>query len=255
MMLDLYVRADAWYHRFDPRTKFGLTLLFVVAAALIRSPLAMFALLALLHILPLSSRVPPARLLAAWRPLWPITLVILVLGSFTWGAGAASVWWRWGQVSVGPASVLQAVTMALRVDALAFAFSLLLWTTEQGELVAGLTRLGLPHSASLTLAMSMQFVPTFGRIFGEIMEAQESRGLVIPRNPLRAARAYLPVLIPLIITALRTVDHLAMALAARGYGAASRRTSRRQLRMRRADALALAGGAVVLLVVLLARGL
>ncbi|MBC7241504.1 MAG: hypothetical protein H5T60_03540, partial [Anaerolineae bacterium] len=92
-------------------------------------------------------------------------------------------------------------------------------------------------------------------IFGEIMEAQESRGLVIPRNPLRAARAYLPVLIPLIITALRTVDHLAMALAARGYGVASRRTSRRQLRMRRADALALAGGAVVLLAVLLARGL
>ncbi|MGC8826861.1 MAG: energy-coupling factor transporter transmembrane component T family protein [Anaerolineae bacterium] len=255
MMLDLYVRADAWYHRLDPRTKFGLTLLFAAAAALIRSPLAMFALLALLHILPLSSRVPLARLLAAWRPLWPITLIILVLGSFTWGAASMQAWWRWGQVSVGPASVLQAVTMALRVDALAFAFSLLLWTTEQGELVAGLTRLGLPHSASLTLAMSMQFVPTFGRIFSEIMEAQESRGLVIPRSPLRAARAYLPVLIPLIITALRTVDHLAMALAARGYGAARRRTGRRQLRMRGADALALAGGAVILLIVLLARGL
>lgn len=255
MMLDLYIRRDAWYHRLDPRTKFGLTLLFVLAAALIGHPLGMFALLALLHILPLSSKIPPARLLSAWRPLWPITLIILVLGSFTWGAGEAAVWWRWGQVSVGPASVLQAVTMALRVDTLAFAFSLLLWTTEQGELVAGLTRLGLPHAASLTLAMSMQFVPTFGRIFSEIMEAQESRGLVIPRNPLRAARAYLPVLIPLIITALRTVDHLAMALAARGYGSAGRRTSRRQLRMRGVDVLALAGGAAVLMAVLLSQGL
>lgn len=252
MMLDLYVRRDAWYHRLDPRTKFGLTLLFVVMAALIGHPLGMLALLALLHILPLSSRVPPERLLSAWRPLWPITFIILVLGSFTWGAGEAAVWWRWGQVSVGPASVLQAAVMALRVDALAFAFSLLLWTTEQGELVAGLTRLGLPHAASLTLAMSMQFVPTFGRIFREILEAQESRGLVIPRNPLRAARAYLPVLIPLIITALRTVDHLAMALAARGYGAARRRTSRRQLRIRPLDVAALAIGTVLLVVVLLA---
>ncbi|MGQ9667762.1 MAG: energy-coupling factor transporter transmembrane component T family protein [Anaerolineae bacterium] len=252
MMLDLYIRRDAWYHRLDPRTKFGLTLLFVILAALIVHPLGMFALLVLLHILPLSSQVPPARLLSAWRPLWPITLIILVLGSFTWGAGETAVWWRWGQVSVGPAGVLQAVTMALRVDALAFAFSLLLWTTEQGELVAGLTRLGLPHAASLTLAMSMQFVPTFGRIFREILEAQESRGLVIPRNPLRAARAYLPVLIPLIITALRTVDHLAMALAARGYGFAGRRTSRRQLHLRPLDGIALAGGIIFLVVVLLA---
>ena len=241
MNVDLYVRRDAWFHRLDPRTKFATTLAFVVIVLVASHwPVMAIALLAL-HVLAASSRIPARHLMLAWRTLLPITVMILLLSSLTLGdAGGAAL------VSLGPLTTttettLQALTMALRVDALAFAFLVMLWATEQGEMVTGLTRLGLSHAVSLTLAIAMQFVPTFGRIFEEILDAQRSRGLVIPRlNPFGAARAYLPVLIPLLITALRTADHLSMALSARGYAPDGLRSSRRQLQLARADWLALA---------------
>jgi len=169
-------------------------------------------------------------------------LLILLLSSITLvppGAGLLRV----GPVGITLQSILGALALALRVNAMAFGFMLLLWTTEQGELVAGLTRLGLSYEASLTIAVAMQFVPTFGRIAGEILEAQQARGLVVPRrNPLAIARAYLPVLVPLLITALRTADNLSLALIARGYRAGAPRSSRRQLRLRRADWLLMLAG-------------
>jgi energy-coupling factor transporter transmembrane protein EcfT len=252
--VDLYVRSDGWLHRLDPRTRFAFTLIFIALALIVNRPVPMLATLLVLHVTPLSSQIPVRYLAQAWRALWPITLMIIALSSLTLGAGAANLLVRIGPFSVTGTSLSTAITMALRVDCLAFAFLVTLWTTPQGELVAGLTRLGLPHGASLTLAIAMQFVPTFGRIFGEIMEAQQSRGLIIPRlNPLKAARAYLPVLVPLLITALRTADNLSMALSARGYGAGEKRTSRRQLHMAGGDWLTLAALAALLALSLLWR--
>lgn len=231
MTLDLYVRRDAWFHRLDPRTKLAFVLFWVIALFVMNAPWPMLVALALVHMLAWTTRVPADRLGQAWRALWPITLLIVVLGSITWGAAGPTLI-RMGPLSVSTSSLLQAITMAARVDALAFGFLLLLWTTEQGELIAGLTRLGLSYGASLTLAIAMQFVPLLSRIFGEILEAQQSRGLIIPRwNPIAAGRAYLPVLVPLLITALRMADNLSMALVARGYGADTPRSSRRQLRL------------------------
>ena len=231
MNTDLYVRREAWFHRLDPRTKFATTLCFAALALILNQPEAMFGALAALHLLSLSTRIPARRLGETWRALLVVTLMIVVLNSILLSP-APDALFRLGPIYVTPGSIRQALFMALRINTLAFAFMLTLWTTEQGELVAGMTRLGLPHGLSLTLAIAMQFIPTFVRISGEIMEAQQARGLVIPRrNPVKAARAYLPVLVPLLITALRTADNLSMALAARGYGAGGTRSSRRQLRL------------------------
>ena len=240
MNVDLYVRRESWFHRLDPRTKFAVTLAFIIMVLVINKPLAMFGALGILHFLPLSCQIPFRRLAQAWRALLPITILIILLSSLTISDAGPDALLQMGPLSVTTATILQAVTMALRVDSLAFAFLLMLWTTEQGELVAGLTKLRLSHGASLTLAIAMQFVPTFGRIFEEIVEAQQSRGLIIPRfNPVGAARAYLPVLVPLLITALRTADNLSMALSARGYDAGGKRSSRRQLHMAGLDWLVL----------------
>jgi energy-coupling factor transport system permease protein len=84
--------------------------------------------------------------------------------------------------------------------------------------------------------MALQQVIVFRRLFYQILEAQQSRGLMLPRrNPFRAARAYVPVLVPLLIHALRSVDNLSLALQSRGFGTARKRTSRRQLRVQGRD--------------------
>jgi energy-coupling factor transport system permease protein len=112
----------------------------------------------------------------------------------------------------------------------------MLWTTEPGDLVAGLTRLWIPYTVGLAFVMALQYVMTFQQRFQQILEAQQSRGLTLPRaNPIRAARTYVPVIVPLIISALRSVDSLTLALQSRGFGARGKRTSRRVLRMRARD--------------------
>jgi energy-coupling factor transport system permease protein len=249
--LDLYVRRPGWLQRADPRAKFALVVFLTVAFLASDQVAPLLAGLLLTHALALSTGVPARSLAALWRTLWSLTLLILLLSSITWdGAGPALV--QLGRFSITPASILAAASLALRVDALAFGFMLLLWTTEQGEMVAGLTRLGLPFGASLAIAIAMQFVPSLARVAGEIMEAQQARGLRVPRrNPIAIGRAYLPVLVPLLITALRMADHLALALEARGYRPGVPRTSRRQLRMAGPDwviagaATALAAAAVL----------
>jgi energy-coupling factor transport system permease protein len=96
--------------------------------------------------------------------------------------------------------------------------------------------MGVPFTIGLSFVMTVQYVFSFRRLFHQILEAQQSRGLIIARaNPIRAARAYVPVIVPLLIAALRSVDGLTLALLSRGFGAGTRRSSRRVLRMRMHD--------------------
>ncbi|MEJ2027167.1 MAG: energy-coupling factor transporter transmembrane component T, partial [Limibacillus sp.] len=90
-------------------------------------------------------------------------------------------------------------------------------------LAAGLVRLGVPFAVGFSFVMTLQYVFTFRRLFHQILEAQQSRGLVTPRaNPIRAVRTYVPVIVPLLIAALRSVDSLTLALMSRGFGSGTR---------------------------------
>jgi energy-coupling factor transport system permease protein len=148
-------------------------------------------------------------------------------------------------VALGPLSITgpaigRAAGIAARIVGISLALSLMLWTTEPGALAAGLARMGVPLSIGLMFVMTLQYVFTFRRMFHQILEAQQSRGLILARaNPIRAARAYVPVIVPLLIAALRSVDSLTLALLSRGFGAGTPRTSRRVLRMRTQDWLSL----------------
>ena len=238
-------------YRLDPRSK----LLFVVSLALYLALLSrtegMLLVLVGLHLLAVLSRGTRARLPLLWRALLPLVVTILLLGSLRWrpehpllAAGPVAVTW---------ASLWGVVGLAARVSALSLGLSLMLWTTEPGDLVAGLTRLGVPYTGGLSFVMALQYVMTFQQRFQQILEAQQSRGLILSRgNPIRAARTYIPVIVPLIISALRSADSLALAMQSRGFGASAvgargKRTSRRVLRLRARDWIFLMGAWAILL--------
>jgi energy-coupling factor transport system permease protein len=235
----------SFLYRLDPRSK----VLFVAGVslylALVSSTGALLLALLALHLLALLSRGTRSRILSLWKGLWPLIATIVLLGSLRWHPADAVV-------SLGPIGVtLQAVWIAVgsgtRIAALTVAFSLLLWTTEPSDTVVGLTRLGLPFVVGLPAVIALQYVATFSRRFDQILEAQQSRGLALPRgNPVRIVRTYLPVLVPLIISALRSADHLALALQSRGFEAQGQRTYRRVLHMRARDWIFLLATAAVL---------
>jgi energy-coupling factor transport system permease protein len=227
-------RAGDLLYRLDPRTKLLAVGVLVISLALAARTPALLLALAGLHGVSLLSRGTRSRIGPLWRVLWPLPLTIVVLGSLRWQARPALA--ALGPISITGPALWGALGVAARIVSVSVGLSLLLWTTEPGELAAGLTRLGLPFTLGLSFVMVLQYVFTFRRTFHQILEAQQSRGLIVPRaNPIRAVRTYVPVIVPLLISALRSVDSLTLALLSRGFGANRRRSSRRTLRLRALD--------------------
>jgi energy-coupling factor transporter ATP-binding protein EcfA2/energy-coupling factor transporter transmembrane protein EcfT len=225
--------------RLDPRAK----LLFVIGLfaylALESTPASLLLVLLGLHLLAALSAHTRPRVGALWRSLLPLLVTIILLGSLSWRPREPLL--ALGPVGVTLESLWYAAGMAARIAALSLGLSLVLWTTGVGETVAALSRLGLPFVIGFPAVVALQYVTTFQRLFGRILEAQQSRGLTLPRgNPVRAARTYIPVLIPLLIGALRAADSLALALQSRGFGAGHPRSCRYVLRFGMRDALFLA---------------
>jgi energy-coupling factor transport system permease protein len=237
----LYVPGDSWLHRTDPRVKLSFALL-ATGALLTLGSLPLFLLFrALCHAVLISVRIPLARVAWAWRLMAPITILIPILWPvFSTTEGAVLI--QLGPIMVTWPDVWQGLATAARVDALAFAYFLWLFTTDQMDMVLGFVNLGIPYEWGLTVAIALRYVPTLEASFEQVMDAQRARGLVIPRsNPLRAGRAYMPALIPMLINALKTIENLSRAFEARAFGASGRRrTSRRHLRFTMADGLLLA---------------
>jgi energy-coupling factor transport system permease protein len=230
----VYVPGRGFLYQLDPRAK----LIFVIAVggylALETAPIVLLLALAILHILGLLSESTRSRLPPLWKTMWPLLITIILLGSLRWRA--ENTLWGIGPITITLGSIWTSVGLAARIAGLSLTLSLLLWTTDPGDAVAGLTRLGVPFELGFPFVMALEYVVTFKRTFDQILEAQQSRGLTLSRgNPVRMARAYIPVLVPLIITALRSVDSLALALQSRGFAAGRKRTSRRMLRLRRVD--------------------
>lgn len=237
----LYVPGDSWLHRLDPRVKLGFALLATVALMSLGS-LPLFVLfLVLCHGILLSARVPAARFVWAWRLMLPITIMIPVLWP-VFSTAAGPVLLRLGPVTVTWLDIWQGLAMATRVDAMAFAFFVWLFATDQADMVQAFVNLGVPYEWGLTVTIALRYMPTLHTAFERVMDAQRARGLVISHtNPLQAARAYIPGLVPMLILALRTAENLSRALEARAFGAPGRcRTSRRRLHFVLSDGLILA---------------
>lgn len=237
----MFVPGVSWLHALDPRVKLAFAVLVTLVLLSLGHVFVFVGCLALCHAILLSARVPFARLAWAWRLMLPITVMIPLLWPlFTAADGPPIV--QVGPLIITAPSLWQGVAAALRVDALAFAGFVWLFTTDQAAMVLGFVRLGVPYEWGLSLAIALRYIPTLYTMWEGVLDAQQARGLDLSGgNPLRLARAYIPALVPMLILTLRTAEHLSRALEARAFGAPGYcRTSRRQLRFTGRDAMVLA---------------
>ena len=245
MDADLYVPGDGWLHRADPRVKFLLSGVLLVLCLIWRDPALIGVALALEHVMLATDRVPWERIAWVWKALAVIIVLVVVLWPLFDPSGQ-QVLWAWGWIRLTRENLVMAVVMGLRVPALGFACFLTLFTTSQARLIRGLTAVGVPYGAGLTLATALRYIPVFLRIVRSVLDAQRARGLDISSgSPLARARAYLPVLVAVIIRAYRMSQGVGRAMATRGLGIrppqGRGRTSRVALAMRPADWAMLAG--------------
>ena len=110
----------------------------------------------------------------------------------------------------------QGALLALRLLALALIIFVWLFTTDQASMVKGFSALRMPYNWALTLSLALRYLPIFAGLFSQVRDAQQARGLDLQQRGLnRRLRAYRPVLVAMIINALRQSEHLGWALEAR----------------------------------------
>ncbi len=217
-------------HRFDPRCKLPLALLFAVLFFLpLRLPLlaAYLGAVSLAIWLFLGFR----ELLRPLRTIAPLLLLVLLL---------TPPLRRGGQVylSLGGFALLSAVGvreaafLALRLAGITFSFFALLRSTEPADLILALRAFGLPFAAGLVVSVALQYMPGLSGLYEQVQDAHRLRraeNSSPAAKGLKAARALIPQLTSVLILSIRRIPLLAMALELRGVGLRTRRTSLRRL--------------------------
>jgi len=237
--VDLYTEADTFLHRMDPRVKILAVILLSLLAFVLSGLYSLLVLLAFIFLLLFLARATLSRTLFALKFVLRFMVLIIILWPIFDPSGTP-VLASFGPVKITEPAVWRGVTSAARVGCLATVWYILMFTTSQRDLVRALVKMGVRFDFGLALAISLRFLPTFGALIDSIKDAQRARGLELAKGgPLRRSRNYVAVLVPTIVSALRTADSLSLALQSRAYGARADRTYLRDLRMRSSDGLVL----------------
>ena len=251
--LGQYFPGDTPVHRLDPRTKLILTIVYIVALFIADTPAGYALVLAALIAVAALGHIPARALLRGLKPLVFIIVFTGVLNLF-FTAGDDYLF-RWRFIKITSAGVRNAVAMVVRVMLLVSGTFLLTYTTSPlaitdglESLLSPLKKVGVPvYELSLMMSIALRFIPTLIEETDRIMSAQKARGADLETGGLiRRARALLPLLIPLFVSAFRRADELSVAMECRCYNGGQGRTRMKELEMHRGDALALLAGAVLL---------
>lgn len=239
--LGQYFPAPSPMHRTDPRLKICLT---VCAIVLIFSSQNFFALALAVGYIGAGialSRIPLKMYLKSLKPIVFLIVLTAVLNLF-YGTGEPLV--RWGWLTITKNGVLNCVFVSLRIVLLILTSSVLTFTTSPTQLTDAIERLLRPlsklhvpvHEFAMMMTIALRFVPTLLEETDKIMSAQKARGADMESGGvIQRAKALIPVLIPLFISAFRRAYDLATAMESRCYHGGEGRTKMKVLRFGAGD--------------------
>lgn len=214
-------------HNLDPRIKFiYVCTIFAIAVAFWE----------LLPLIVLFLMQVPLVLLAGVKRQWLRSMRgAAFLATVIFLTNLVAAYLRDGYVVTAP-SLENAVAMTLRFVVLVESFSVFFLTTSPDHLGLALEQTRVPYEFVFAFTTAVRFVPVLAEEAQTIMDAQKARGLELERgNFLKRIRNYIPILIPLIISAIRRSLELAEAMESRAWGAAKKRTNLYALRMHKGD--------------------
>ena len=250
-----YYPVDSWVHRLDPRIKIVLTIAMIVAVFLVRSMIGYAMILVFIYLAAAMSNVPFRLLIKGLRPLRFILILTFLLNLFFQGGNEPEVLVHWWIITITRAGLRQAIYFSLRLAMLVVCTSLMTLTTSPIQLSDGMELLLSPlkiirfpaHELAMMMSIALRFIPTLLEEADKIMKAQMARGADFESGHLIArAKAMVPLLVPLFVSAFRRAGDLAMAMEARCYHGGEGRTRLRVLKLGRSDAIAVL--AVVMLI-------
>ena len=248
--LGQYFPGDTIVHRLDARTKLILVVLYIIALFQADGWVSYTAVLLATAACMVLSQIKPGTIFKGLKPMLFIIVLTAALNIFyTQGTPIIPGWiitWE---------GIARSIKMILRIVLLITGTFLLTYTTSPIALTDGLELLMNPlkkikvpvHEMTMMMSMALRFIPTLIEETDKIMSAQKARGADFETGSLvQRAKALLPVLVPLFVSAFRRADELAVAMESRCYHGGEGRTSMKQPKMLGRDWAALAVGVIFL---------
>jgi energy-coupling factor transport system permease protein len=214
-------------HNLDPRVKFIYVIAVFVAAILFGQILPLIALFILQVPFVLAARVHRQWLRSLRGALFLAASIFLLNLLFHWiNAGYVLL----------AADIEFSAAMTLRFIVLVESFSVFFLTTSPDMLGLALEQSRVPYEFSFAFTTAVRFVPVLAEEAQTIMDAQKARGLELEKGGfMKRIRNYIPILIPLIVSAIRRSLELAEAMESRAWGAVKKRTNLYALKLHRGD--------------------
>lgn len=235
--LGQFFPGNSLVHRLDPRTKLIALIAYIVALFLASSFISYAIMAALLALSIAVSRVPLKSIMRGMKPVLFIAVFTALLNMFyTPGTHVLFSFWIFTLTAEG---LVRAFFMVLRIMMLVSGTFLLTYTTSPILLTDGLESLMSPlkvlrvpvHELAMMMSIALRMIPTLIEETDKIMAAQKARGADFESgNLIQRAKALIPILVPLFVSAFRRADELATAMECRCYHGGEGRTRLRQLK-------------------------
>lgn len=244
--LGQYYNEDSIIHFLDPRTKINAVIIYLIAIFLADKYVSYgLAFLFLMFCIKLS-KIP---IIFITRGLKSLIFLLLLSVVFNLFMTPGNVIFKFGILSITYEGLNLTIKMALRLVVIVLFSSLLTLTTTPMELTNGiemnlkfLKRFKLPISdIALMMSIALRFVPILIEEVDKIMKAQMSRGASFyDNNIIKRAKSYVPLLVPIFVSAFRRSNDLALAMEARCYNDSDNRTKLNPLHYKKNDFIAYA---------------
>ncbi len=241
-----YVPGDSLLHKTDPRTKIILTFVMMIFIFMITTYWGYLLLSLFTALTIVTANIPFKFVLKGLKPVVFIVIFAGVINMFTIGGRTI---FEIGILRMTYEGLDTAVKMSIRLFLLIITASMLTYTTTPIALTDGIEKLMGPlkrirvpvHEIAMMMTIALRFIPTLLEETDKIIKAQSSRGADFDSgNMVERAKSFIPVLIPLFISAFRRADELATAMEARCYRGSEGRTRMKQLHLTRYDLIAAA---------------
>ncbi len=240
-----YYPAESPIHKLDPRVKLFATLIYIIALFTFKGVLGFVLITAGLFGMILVSKVPLSYIVKGLKAILVILLITCLFNLlFTTGD---HIFVKFGIFTISDRGIKNAVMLVFRLIYLIMGTSLMTLTTTPNELTDGLeksmrylAKIKFPvHAIAMMMSIALRFIPILIDETDKIMKAQMARGAEFETGGiLKRAKAMVPLLVPLFVSAFRRADDLAMAMEARCYNGGQGRTKMNPLRYRKRDAIA-----------------
>lgn len=246
-----YYPSASPIHKLDPRTKILFTFAYIIGLFFIKSFIGYAFVAICFYSAVRASKVPLKFMLKGLKSIMFILLFTVILNMFFTSTGNEI--WSWWIFRITDDGLVLAAKMGIRLVLLIVGTSLLTLTTSPIELTDGIENLlnpfrkiGVPaHEIAMMMSISLRFIPILLEETDKIMKAQTARGADFESgNIIQRAKAMVPIMVPLFISAFRRADELAMAMEARCYRGGVGRTRLNSLKYGRRDLMALLVGVV-----------